>query len=239
MLATEYALTQPDNLISLILSSPVISAPRYVQDANGLKRELPIEMQAAIEQHEAAGTTETPEYKAAFLEWMRLHISRNPVVLEGVVNAFSDPVTGINGQVYNTMWGPSEFTCNGNLKDFDRTARLPEITLPTLFTCGRYDECTPAATNWYHSLMPGSEIVVFENSAHMVHLEETEYYLQTIRDFLRRVEDSLTSSSATHPAGAGWAQARGARSPRRPILPGSDRNRRPIQGENLATACRL
>ena len=188
MLATEYALNQPTGLLSLILSGPVLSAPRYVQDANALKRELSSEMQAAIERHEAAGTTDAPEYQAASGEWLRRHACRNEAILDDILKAFGDPVTGINGQVYNAMQGPSEFSITGNLKDFDRTARLPEIKVPTLFTCGRYDECTPSATAWYHSLMPGSEMVIFENSAHMTHLEEPERYIQTVRDFLHKVE---------------------------------------------------
>jgi proline iminopeptidase len=189
ILGIEYALNHPAGLTSLILSGPAMSAPRYVQDANTLKSQLPLEMQAAIIKHEAAGTVDNPEYQAAFGEWMHRHISRNSLVLEEIAKAFTDPVTGINDQVYNTMQGPSEFTITGNLKDFDRTTRLSEIKLPVLFTCGRYDECTPEATEWYHLLLPGSEMVVFEQSAHMTHLEETERYVKTIRDFLRRVEE--------------------------------------------------
>lgn len=89
------------------------------------------------------------------------------------------------------MQGPSEFSITGNLKDFDRTTRLHEINLPALFTCGKYDECTPSATAWYQSLLPGSEMRVFENSAHMTHLEEPDLYIQVVRDFLHRVESRM------------------------------------------------
>lgn len=196
ILAVEYALTEPTGLCSLILAGPAISAPRYVTDATGLKRTLPEEMQAAIEQHERAGTTDAPEYQAASAEWLRRYACRNAAVLAGIIQSFSDPVTGINPQVYNTMQGPSEFTITGNLADFDRTGRLAEINVPTLFTCGRYDECTPAATEWYHSLLPGSEMIVFEHSAHMAHLEEPERYLAVLRDFLHRVEGRMPAMQA-------------------------------------------
>lgn len=191
ILAVEFALNQPAGLTSLILSGPVLSFPRYSHDAEGLKRKLPLEMQAAIERHETAGTTDSLEYQAAFAEWFKRHTSRNPEILERILKLFSDPTSGMNGQVYNLMQGPSEFTITGNLKDWDRTNRVSEIQVPVLFTCGRYDECTPEATAWYHSLMPGSEMVVFENSAHMHHLEEPELYLQTLRNFLRKVESQM------------------------------------------------
>jgi proline iminopeptidase len=86
------------------------------------------------------------------------------------------------------MNGPSEFTVTGNLANYDISGRIHEISIPTLFTCGRYDECTPDETAWYQELMPGSEMVVFEDSAHMPHFEERSRYIQVIRDFLHRAE---------------------------------------------------
>ena len=43
-------------------------------------------------------------------------------------------------------------------------------------------------TSWYQSLVPGAELVVFEHSSHMPHLEEPQQYQQTLRDFLHRAE---------------------------------------------------
>jgi proline iminopeptidase len=86
----------------------------------------------------------------------------------------------------------------GNLMNYDCTAHLGEIDIPALFTCGRYDEATPEATAWYQSLLPKSELAVFEESAHMPHLEETERYLQTVRGFLRRVERIRNIFTAGH-----------------------------------------
>ena len=37
-------------------------------------------------------------------------------------------------------------------------------------------------------LTPDSEFVVYENSAHMPHWEETDRYFEVVRGFLRRVE---------------------------------------------------
>jgi proline iminopeptidase len=76
----------------------------------------------------------------------------------------------------------------GSLRTFDRGERLAEIGVPALFTCGRYDEATPETTAWYSSRLPGSELVVFENSSHLAHLEERERYLDVVRAFLSRAE---------------------------------------------------
>jgi pimeloyl-ACP methyl ester carboxylesterase len=44
----------------------------------------------------------------------------------------------------------------------------------------------PGAT--HHSLVPGAEMVVFEHSSHVPHLEEPERFLHVLRDFLRRAD---------------------------------------------------
>jgi proline iminopeptidase len=97
-------------------------------------------------------------------------------------------LAGLSPDVYLAMWGPSEFYCTGNLRDYDRTVRLAELGLPLLFTCGRYDEAAPATVAAYQRLLPGAEVAVFERSAHVPHLEEPDRYVALLRDFLRRAE---------------------------------------------------
>ncbi len=60
-----------------------------------------------------------------------------------------------------------------------------EIAAPVLFTCGRYDEATPETTAYYHNMLPGSQIKVFEDASHQHHLEKPAEYLQVLSDFLR------------------------------------------------------
>ena len=89
--------------------------------------------------------------------------------------------------VYETMWGPNEFTGVGNLKDWHRTDRLGEIAVPTLITVGRYDELTPACAETMHRGIAHAQMRVFEHSSHTAHLEETAAYLQVVREFLAHV----------------------------------------------------
>jgi proline iminopeptidase len=117
-------------------------------------------------------------------EFRRRHIVRldpEPDVLQRARAKFGK-------QVYETMWGPNEFTVTGTLKDWDVIERLGEIDVPTLITSGRHDECTPRLVEPLHQGIAGSEWVIFEDSAHMAYLEETDRYLQTVGDFLERVE---------------------------------------------------
>jgi pimeloyl-ACP methyl ester carboxylesterase len=65
--------------------------------------------------------------------------------------------------------------------------RLAEVTHPLLALAGRYDRaCTVAAAEAIASGVPGAELCVFENSAHMMFVEEQASYVAAVEDFLDR-----------------------------------------------------
>jgi L-proline amide hydrolase len=76
----------------------------------------------------------------------------------------------------------------GPLRDWDVPDRLGEITLPTLITSGRFDELTPALAEETSALIPGSKRVMFDQSSHMAHVEETARYLSVVGEFMRAAE---------------------------------------------------
>jgi proline iminopeptidase len=185
MLAMDYYLAHPEGVVSLVMSSPCISIPRWLDDCANYIRQLPIEVQEALARHQSAGTIDSEEYEKAADEFYRRHVRR----LDPLPEALMEARESRGEVVYATMWGPNEFYMEGgNLIDYDRSGRLGEIKVPTLFSCGRVDEAAPGTTEWYHSLTPGSEFVVYENSAHLPQWEETERYVSVVRAFLRRVE---------------------------------------------------
>ncbi|MDP4087265.1 MAG: proline iminopeptidase-family hydrolase, partial [Bacillota bacterium] len=183
-LAAAYCLSKPNGIKSVIFSSPCLSAPLWAQDQDRNRQKLPKAVQDTLTRCEEEGTTNSEEYGVATKVFNDHFVCR--------LNPFPEFLTKgshfRNSEVYNIMWGPSEFHVTGNLKEFDCTSKLNEITVPTLFTCGRHDEATPETTKYFSSLTPNSEFHVFENSAHMPYIEETEEYLQIIGDFLTRVE---------------------------------------------------
>ena len=185
MLAVDYMLTNPDGVVSLTLASPMCSAPRWSEDADRLRAALPEGVRQILTEHEEAGTTDSEEYQEATIVYYRRHFCRNEEIWPQIERLIAE----LNMQVYGTMWGPSEFHVTGSLAAYDRTGRLGEISVPTLFTAGRYDEATPKATAWYQSLVPGASLEIFEESAHMTMLEEPERYVQVIRNFLNRAEE--------------------------------------------------
>jgi L-proline amide hydrolase len=189
MLAMEYALTQPDGVASLIVASSPSSMRLWVEEANRLREALPADVQATLLRHEAAGTTDAPEYQTAMLAFYERHVCRITPMPDHVQRAFD----GMGAQVYHTMNGPSEFHVVGTLKEWDIRDRLGEIALPTLITSGRYDEMTPMQGEIVQRGIPGSRWIIFEESSHMPHVEEETRYLSALDDFLSRVEASAPS----------------------------------------------
>jgi len=180
----DYALTQPPGLASLVISSSPASIPLWAEEATRLRSELPAEVLAVLDQHERAGTTDDPAYAAAEMEFYRRHLCR----LDPWPDCLTRSMTGMRREIYETMQGPNEFVITGTLADWDITPRLGEIGVPTLVTSGRYDEATPRIAEQVHRGIPGSQWVVFEESAHCAFLEEPERYLSVVDEFLTRVE---------------------------------------------------
>jgi len=184
MLAVDYMLTKPTGVRSLILASPCLSASRWASDARTLVKTLPEALQATIEKHEREGTYDSPEYQEAVTEYYRRFVCRRDPWPEDFMKA----IDGANMTVYGKMWGPSEFTVTGTLRDYDRTAQLKELHLPVLFTCGRYDEATPDSVEGFRSLVPGARLNVIEGAAHLTMQDEPEAYVRVVREFLQSVE---------------------------------------------------
>ena len=184
MLAASYMLTRPSGVRSLTLASAPMSIPRYARDARDLLTTLPEASRTAIETHERDGSFDSPEYQAAMMDFYKRYLARRQPWSAEIEKAFAE----LNPDVYVYMQGPSEFTITGTIKDYDVTGRLKDITVPTLFTAGEYDEVRPEAVRFYQSLVPGSRLAVIENAAHLTMQDEPERYLQVLREFLHEVE---------------------------------------------------
>jgi proline iminopeptidase len=186
MLAADYLLTQPPGIVSRTLVSPLLSTARWVADQAAYRLALPPDVEAILTQYEEEGTTAAPEYEAAVAVYFQRHGCR----LAEPPAALQEMFAGMGADVYQTMWGSSEFYCTGNLRDYDRTAQIAQLGLPLLFACGRYDQSAPATVADYQRRLPGAELVVFEQSAHLLHLEEPDRFVAVLRDFLRRAEQA-------------------------------------------------
>ena len=193
-LAQEYMLTNPPGVKSMILANTAASTDRWIVEANRLRAKLPHDVQQTLKRHEDAGTTDDPNYAAATGVYYRRHLCR----VRPWPDCFQRPLDKLaqNPEVYNTMWGPSEFYCTGKLQNWNIESRLGEIHCPTLIISGEHDESTPAINQILQAGIQDSDWVVIEGCSHTPHLEATEKYLQILADFLTGVEARQDNPSA-------------------------------------------
>ena len=184
MLGTDYYLKYPDGIKAIIFSSPAISIPMWLQDADTLISTLPDSIQNAIRTNEQNKTFESPDYQNAILVYYQHFLARKLPWSSDIDSAFM--LMGAN--VYNFMGGPSEFTMTGTLKDYDRTNRLSEIKVPTLFITGEFDEARPSTVKYYQSLVPGAKFELIENAGHLTMQDNPEKNLKIITDFINGLE---------------------------------------------------
>ena len=181
MLGMQFAITKPKGLNAMVIADSPASMEVWVSEANKLRKELPPEVEATLLKHEAAETTEDPEYIAAVDVFYSRHLCRipqPPCVVASFEQMASDPT------VYHTMNGPSEFHVIGSLKHWDIRPQLKEITTPTLLVSGQYDEATPAMVKEINGLIPGSKWELFAESSHMPHVEEPARFKRVVSEFL-------------------------------------------------------
>jgi len=84
------------------------------------------------------------------------------------------------------MWGPSEFSATGTLRDFDITGDLPRWKLPVLFVVGRFDEARPETVARFQAMIPGARLEVVEDCGHMAPLEDPKEYARILVSFFSR-----------------------------------------------------
>jgi proline iminopeptidase len=185
MLAEAYMASHPTGVRSLILSSPLVTTAQWEHDADSLLRALPDSTRAAIAKHEADHTTSSPEYVSATKAYYALYLSRT----NSPPSPDNDSArAGFGRQVYEYMWGPSEFTSTGTLKTFDASSWLRDVKVPTLFIAGEFDEATPTSTRNFSRLVPGAEFVMIPGSGHVTVKDNPDALRAAIRGFLTKVE---------------------------------------------------
>lgn len=190
-LAAEYLITKnPNGVKSVVLASPMLSASRFQKDIAELFTQIAPDAQLVMQAYEAQGDTTNPEYRRLKNEFetrfiLGKDISEFPPDQR---EALEESDAKVGRQVLETMLCKSLADITGNLKDHERVADLVKIKAPVLFTAGRHDEITPESVEEFHNAIPGSQFVVFENSAHMGHFTETDRFMSTVSDFIKQVE---------------------------------------------------
>ena len=184
-----YMLTKrPKGVKSVIFSSPMISTPDWIADAKILLNQMPMELQDTINKYEALENYQAPAYLAAVDSFYARHLSRKSWPY--IPNVECENVPGFNEQVYNYMWGPTEFKATGTLINFNRATELDKIDVPILFVAGEYDEARPQTMYKYQKMSKNARVEIIGNAAHMTMIDQPEKLAKVIRRFLQQVDST-------------------------------------------------
>ena len=182
-LAAEYAVMNPEGLRAVVLSSPLINTRRWIADNDKWRKLLPPEVEATLRRHETAGTTNHPDYRAAEREFLKRHMCRKSPCPGGHYRAGGP---NWNQDLYEYMWGPTEFHATGTLRDYDISGRLPSIKVPALMICGEFDEAAPQTCAEYGGMITGAKTFIMADAGHATMAENEVLYLKTLRAFLEK-----------------------------------------------------
>jgi proline iminopeptidase len=145
---------------------------------------------AEIKRLEAAMAFDDPRYMELLMEHHYVHH-----VLRMPPEAWPEPVNRsfahINPAIYVPMQGPSELGASGKLLHWDRTADLPNISVPTLVIGARHDTMDPRYMEMMASKIPGGTYLYCPNGSHLAMYDDQVTYFGGIVDFIRNVEGSV------------------------------------------------
>jgi proline iminopeptidase len=188
ILAMEYALRYQQHLKGLIISNMMASCPAYNAYARDVL--MPAMDQATlaeIKAYEAAGDFENPRYMELLVEHHYVHhVLRRPVAEwpDAVNRAFEH----MNQAIYVPLQGPSELGLSGKLADWDRTADLGQLAVPTLVIGAQHDTMDPAHMQWMAGAVQRGRYLHCPDGSHMAMYDDQERYVHGLIDFIHDVD---------------------------------------------------
>lgn len=176
-LILEFYKRYPEYVEGLIFHSSMLDEKLWRKDAESLIKKLPIKDQEIIKKCEDVGATDSKVYLESMERYYRKHVLRVP-------RDKPKSRSKSNREIYQYMWGPSEFCATGTLKDYSGLNSLKKINIPTLFICGEYDESMPRTNKFFSKQVSKSKLSIIKNASHSSLSEQKTLTLTEINNFL-------------------------------------------------------
>jgi proline iminopeptidase len=184
ILAMEYALTYQRHLRGLVISNMTAGVQAALKRSAAIKLQLPHDTLARLNALEARQAYDSPEYQKIMMEDLYPKmLCRTKPWPEPVMRALRHA----NDKIYTFMQGKSEFVVTGNLKDWERWERLPEIKTKALTIGAQYDEMDPEDMKKMAGLMQNASYAFCPQGSHMAMWDDQRVYFKQLLDFLRAV----------------------------------------------------
>ena len=188
LLGIEYALKHQDKLKGLVVSNMMSSIPAYNRYAKDVL--MPAMDPAVLKEIlalEAKKDYANPRYEQLLMEhFYTEHVLRMPLDQwpQPVVRGFA----AINRDIYVPMQGPSEMGASGKLENWDRSADLKSIKVPTLVIGASHDTMDPRHMEWMATQFPKGRFLLCPNGGHMAEYDDQQTYMTGLITFLKDVD---------------------------------------------------
>ena len=174
----------PKELKKVILSSTLYSSKIREEEANRLIKFLPNSFQNIIketnlkyEKTKDLNVYNSIEFNSASENYCSMYVKSSSKI------KYKDQTFG--KLAYLTAWGPSEFKCLGNLKDFDYSLSLNKINNNVLILSGGNDESTPFINKYMFDNIKNSKWILFKDARHSTYIDDETNYLNVLLVFLK------------------------------------------------------
>jgi proline iminopeptidase len=185
MLALAYATIHPLKVAGMVLAG---TAPRMADYQAAAQRWLaaigPNAVTIAMTEENVGGVP-TARFQTLEQSYYKQHLLR--------LASWPDWFTAVleeagSNPVYRYLNGPSEFTFTGALASFDVTDKLAKLRMPTLITCGEYDEAPPWLGRKLKAHIHGAQLLAWPGLSHMAHIEAPGIVVPATARFLCTID---------------------------------------------------
>lgn len=183
MLALEYVCNfENKGLEKLILFSTLPSTQIWNDEHMKMLDEFTHEEKAALLAQKDGKKFDKKEYKNAVKKFIKNHVGRKSTEIYQFKRK-KFPKT--NKEIYEKMWGKSEFFGTGTLKDWNVEDKLKTINVPTLIISGAVDESSPRMNELMNREIKNSKWLLLKKSHHIGYVEETDVVVEAIKNFIK------------------------------------------------------
>jgi proline-specific peptidase len=181
-LGLEYLARGADGVTAVVLADTTAAFTTFAASIERRVRELSPSSRAAIAAARRTGSLDTPEYRAAAIEFYSRF----------VVGFVDDPVTTADAvldrqrssAVFQHMQGADELHADGALATWDRRDSLGAIRVPALVVVGEHDHMDVGCATELRDGLAWAELLVVERASHCPHLERPDVVLDRVGSWL-------------------------------------------------------